>query len=691
MLGLGEGRVLVSGGYVIADAAAPGLHLSRRTHVYNPVANTWASTNAVGARGVGVLVLGNGLVVVAGGQDLTWADTQQSAFRTTVRRSDPATGSGRHSIRSNGGAGFTLVEAPERLPPRGGGPRRGQLAGRRRQQDRRRLGSGKHRVVLGTEPCTSRAPPRERRARRRQRPRRRRRHVVDRVLRVGDARRAPRAPRPPSGRADDGHAERTGPPHRSASDVGGSGVGTYDIGRSVDGGAFSTIATRRHGEGLRHDRVRQPRLPVPGPPSDYAGNVGGWAAASGVRISVKQQTSSSISFERLVDRQQRLVPEDTVKYSKTAGASATATFTGKGIAFVSTRGPARGSAKIYIDGTLATTVSLNRSTVSYRYVAFQRSWSTSGKHTIKIVVSGTSGHPRVDVDAFEVLEPLIAGAQSEPVTTSRAAARAARPTRRNPERAEPRSIGTSGTRNVLPREVRLLGALLGEIIVEQAGDEVFELVEATASRRSRPAARARRAGHVRRPAGGRRDARGRRPGVRAVLPAHQPGRGARPRPTSDAAGSRDRRRVGGGAAASRAAAAGRSRGARGVRIHPVLTAHPTEARRRTVLVALRRVARLLERRTTRGSSPPTIATSAASSARRSRSCGGPRSSAAARRPRSTRSGRRWSSSTRRLYRLVPRLYRLVGHAPARCSQPAGPGARSRRPPGVPAVRLVDRS
>jgi phosphoenolpyruvate carboxylase len=70
-------------------------------------------------------------------------------------------------------------------------------------------------------------------------------------------------------------------------------------------------------------------------------------------------------------------------------------------------------------------------------------------------------------------------APSPPRTTSRATARA---DRHHPERAEPRSIGTSGTRNVLAREVRLLGALLGEIIVEQAGDEVFELVESTRKR-----------------------------------------------------------------------------------------------------------------------------------------------------------------------------------------------------------------
>ncbi|MBX3030508.1 MAG: phosphoenolpyruvate carboxylase [Chloroflexi bacterium] len=44
-------------------------------------------------------------------------------------------------------------------------------------------------------------------------------------------------------------------------------------------------------------------------------------------------------------------------------------------------------------------------------------------------------------------------------------------------RAEPRGIGTSGARDPLAREVKLLGALLGEVIVEQEGEELLDLVE----------------------------------------------------------------------------------------------------------------------------------------------------------------------------------------------------------------------
>jgi phosphoenolpyruvate carboxylase len=187
--------------------------------------------------------------------------------------------------------------------------------------------------------------------------------------------------------------------------------------------------------------------------------------------------------------------------------------------------------------------------------------------------------------------------RSTPAPPPRAARRSnIGPDRRHPERAEPRSIGTSGTRNILAREVRLLGALLGEIIVEQAGEEVFELVESTRER----AIAARRRGAEERvtfdvlPI----DAEPLEGVVRAFGLYFQ---------LINLAEARDRVRR----ATRRArATAGASEGARmrmalrrpdvrealdSIRISPVLTAHPTEARRRTVLVALRRIARLLER------------------------------------------------------------------------------------------------
>jgi phosphoenolpyruvate carboxylase len=168
-------------------------------------------------------------------------------------------------------------------------------------------------------------------------------------------------------------------------------------------------------------------------------------------------------------------------------------------------------------------------------------------------------------------------------------------TRSHPERAEPRSIGTSGTANVLAREVRLLGALLGEVIVEQAGTGVFDLVESTrlaaiAARRRGPDERvtfdvlpvdAEMLEGVVRAFGlyfqlvNLAEARDR---VRRATRRARATGGA-----SEAAGLRaSLRRLGGPEAL------------RQVRITPVLTAHPTEARRRTVLVALRRIARLLE-------------------------------------------------------------------------------------------------
>jgi len=44
-------------------------------------------------------------------------------------------------------------------------------------------------------------------------------------------------------------------------------------------------------------------------------------------------------------------------------------------------------------------------------------------------------------------------------------------------RAEPASIGTARSRDQLSLEVRLLGSLLGQVIAEQAGRDLLDLVE----------------------------------------------------------------------------------------------------------------------------------------------------------------------------------------------------------------------
>jgi hypothetical protein len=49
-------------------------------------------------------------------------------------------------------------------------------------------------------------------------------------------------------------------------------------------------------------------------------------------------------------------------------------------------------------------VDLRRASTSWRRIMFTRSWATSGPHTIRIVNLATSGHPRIDVDAFAIVK-----------------------------------------------------------------------------------------------------------------------------------------------------------------------------------------------------------------------------------------------------------------------------------------------
>src|SRR5204863_8108771 len=75
-----------------------------------------------------------------------------------------------------------------------------------------------------------------------------------------------------------------------------------------------------------------------------------------------------------------------VKFATRAGASATTTFTGTGIAWVGPTGPTRGAARVYLDDKLVATVQLRRSSFHARQVLWSKRFATKTEHTLRIVV-----------------------------------------------------------------------------------------------------------------------------------------------------------------------------------------------------------------------------------------------------------------------------------------------------------------
>ncbi|MER5795487.1 N-acetylmuramoyl-L-alanine amidase [Streptomyces sp. NPDC001980] len=89
--------------------------------------------------------------------------------------------------------------------------------------------------------------------------------------------------------------------------------------------------------------------------------------------------------------------------SSSAGASISWTFTGRSVAWIVSRASTSGQAYIYVDGIKVTTVDLKSSTTLYRQAIWTKSWSTSAKHTLKIVVVGTAGRPTVTTDGIATI------------------------------------------------------------------------------------------------------------------------------------------------------------------------------------------------------------------------------------------------------------------------------------------------
>lgn len=86
--------------------------------------------------------------------------------------------------------------------------------------------------------------------------------------------------------------------------------------------------------------------------------------------------------------------------SGSKGAALSWTFTGRSAAWVVSRASTSGQAYVYVDGVKVSTVDLKSSTTLYRQAIWTKTWSSSAKHTVKIVVVGTSGRPTITTDGL---------------------------------------------------------------------------------------------------------------------------------------------------------------------------------------------------------------------------------------------------------------------------------------------------
>ncbi|MEV4636740.1 N-acetylmuramoyl-L-alanine amidase [Actinoplanes sp. NPDC049548] len=84
-------------------------------------------------------------------------------------------------------------------------------------------------------------------------------------------------------------------------------------------------------------------------------------------------------------------------------ASLTWTFTGRSAALAVSRTSVSGRVQVYVDGEPAGIVDLRSPATVYRRAVWTRSWGSSDRHTVKIVVEGTAGRPGVISDGLVYL------------------------------------------------------------------------------------------------------------------------------------------------------------------------------------------------------------------------------------------------------------------------------------------------
>ncbi len=187
----------------------------------------------------------------------------------------------------------------------------------------------------------------------------------------------------------------------SASDH-GSGVVRYLLQVSTNGGTFKTVklpkaTTTSIDQTLAYGKTYRFRVKA----YDREGNAGAYAYGPTFRLGRYEETHAAIGYGGTWTSARR--PDalgGAVRYTSSGDRVAVLHTTATDIALVVSRSKGSGHAQVYVDGILAATVNLARSSVAYRQLIFARHFATLGAHTFEVRAVGDG---RVELDAFAVL------------------------------------------------------------------------------------------------------------------------------------------------------------------------------------------------------------------------------------------------------------------------------------------------
>ena len=183
-----------------------------------------------------------------------------------------------------------------------------------------------------------------------------------------------------------------------------SGIQSYDTAVSTRGGPFQTQLAGTLGQTAYKTLTFKTPYAMEVRARDRAGNVSGWMTGRTFEPRIYQETTSFATYSGSWSSASIRASSGGRERSATkAGASVTLRFTGQAFGIVATRGPSRGQAKAWVDGVYVGVVDLHASATKSRVVVLTRAWSSSGSHTVKLVVVGGGSHPRFDLDALVLM------------------------------------------------------------------------------------------------------------------------------------------------------------------------------------------------------------------------------------------------------------------------------------------------